>query len=93
MVFNEDYTNFLIEGGGVPPVAGLEDQLAQAEDADFLTMAYGMVRDAPHFQLSWDQALRADPAQELLTNLEQIFLLQITPEEFVTNMNATIDAG
>ena len=40
--------------------------------------------------MSWDQALPSAQAQELLTNLSQIFLLQITPEEFVEKMNATL---
>ena len=74
----------------MPPVIGIEDQIAGMEDADFLGLAYEMVRDAPHFQLSWDQALGSAPAQELLTNLEMIFLQQSTPEQFVTAMNATI---
>lgn len=90
-VFDEEYTTFLLENGGVPPVLGLEDQIAESEDSAFVDLAYGMVRDAPHFQLSWDQALEPAAAQELLTNLENIFLLQITPQEFVDNMNATIE--
>jgi raffinose/stachyose/melibiose transport system substrate-binding protein len=89
-VFDDDYTGFLLDGGGVPPVAGLEDAIAKTDDATFLSFAYGMVRDAPHFQLSWDQALAPAPAQALLTNLAQIFLLQITPEQFETTMNATL---
>ena len=51
-----------------------------------------MVLEAPHFQLSWDQALAPAPAQELLTNLSQIFLQEIEPADFVTNMNATLDS-
>lgn len=89
-VHNEDYVDFLIDGGGVPPIADIEDKLAEQDDSEFLVLAYELVRDAPHFQLSWDQALFPDPAQELLVNLDEIFLLQITPEEFVENMNATI---
>lgn len=91
IVFDEEYTAFLLDGGGVPPVLGLEDRIAQADDAEFLSLAYGMVRDAPHFQLSWDQALPSDQAQELLTNLEQIFMLRITPQQFVEAMNGTLD--
>jgi len=53
-------------------------------------MAYGMVRDAPSFQLSWDQALSPAQGQALLTNLDQIFLGQIKPQQFVDNMNAAI---
>lgn len=90
VVWDDEYTTYLLEGGGVPPVIGIEDQIAGMEDADFLGLAYEMVRDAPHFQLSWDQALGSAPAQELLTNLEMIFLQQSTPEQFVTAMNATI---
>lgn len=90
MVFNTDYTTELLDGGGVPPVLGLEDQIAKSDDAKFLSMAYQMVSEAPHFQLSWDQALGSAQAQELLTNLDKIFMLQSTPEEFVTAMNATI---
>lgn len=89
-VWNDEYVQTLLDGGGVPPVAGLEDRIAKTDDADFLSFAYGMVKDAPHFTLSWDQALPSDQAQELLNNLEQVFLLQITPEQFVTNMNGTL---
>ena len=90
MVFNDEYTEILLAGGGVPPVVGLEDRIAEIEDSEFVGLAYGMMRDADHFQLSWDQALPSAPAQDLLTNLEKIFLMQITPEEFVDAMNATI---
>ncbi len=89
-VFSEEYTTTLLEGGGVPPVVGIEDRLAETEHGDFLTFAYDLVQNAPNFTLSWDQALPAAQAQELLTNVDRIFLLEITPEEFVANMNATL---
>lgn len=89
-VFNEEYTTTLLEGGGVPPVVGIEERLADTEHGDFLTFAYNLVQDAPSFTLSWDQALPPAQAQELLTNIDRIFLLEITPEEFVANMNATL---
>jgi raffinose/stachyose/melibiose transport system substrate-binding protein len=89
-VFNEQYTTTLLEGGGVPPVTGIEERLADTEHGDFLTFAYGLVQNAPSFTLSWDQALPSAQAQELLTNIDRIFLLEITPEEFVANMNATL---
>jgi raffinose/stachyose/melibiose transport system substrate-binding protein len=89
-VFNEQYTKTLLDGGGVPPVVGIEDRLADTEHGDFLTFAYNLVQNAPSFTLSWDQALPSSQAQELLTNIDRIFLLEITPEEFVANMNATL---
>ncbi|MDO5662705.1 MAG: extracellular solute-binding protein [Brachybacterium sp.] len=82
----------LIADGAIPAVVDMESRLEESEDSGFLLHAYGMVQDAPHFQLSWDQALAPAPAQELLTNLSQIFLRQIEPQEFIDNMNATISS-
>lgn len=82
----------IIAAGGVPAVTGLQDKLASAgEDSEYLTYAYSMVAEAPAFTLSWDQALSSAQAQELLTNLSQVFLKQKTPADFVTAMNATIE--
>ena len=49
-----------------------------------------MVLDAPHFQLSWDQALPAAQSQALLDNLSQLFLGQIDPQQFSDAMDATL---
>lgn len=89
-VLSEDAVDELLAIGTVPPIAGLEDQIAANDNAEYLSFVYGMVRDAPHFQLSWDQALPADAAQELLNNLSQLFLGEITPQQFSDNMNATL---
>lgn len=89
-VLNEEYVQGLIDGGGVPPVKGLEDEIAKSDDADFLSFVYDLSRDAPTFQLSWDQALTPKQAQALLTNLEKVFLQTMTPEEFSEAMNKTI---
>jgi raffinose/stachyose/melibiose transport system substrate-binding protein len=76
--------------GDIPPVHGLESQLANAQNGQWLQYNYQMVQKAAHFQLSWDQALLPGPAQALLTNLSQLFLKQITPQQFSSNMNKTI---
>ena len=89
-LFNEQYLDDIIASGAIPVIKGVEDKLAASDDADFLTFAYKLASDAPHFQLSWDQALPAVQADAMLTNLDQIFLGEITPKEFASNMNATI---
>ena len=83
----------LIAIGDVPPVQGISSQLASAPNAEWLQFNYNMVLNAPHYQLSWDQALAPSAAQSLLTNLDQLFLKQISPQQFSTNMNATIGAS
>ncbi|HTK11434.1 MAG TPA: substrate-binding domain-containing protein [Ktedonobacteraceae bacterium] len=79
--------------GDVPAVQGIESQLASAENGDWLQYQYNLVQKAPHYQLSWDQALAPTPAQALLTNLDQLFLKQITPKQFSDNMNKTLTAS
>ena len=87
-------TDAMVKGfigvGDVPPVQGLESQLASAPNGEWLTYNYNMAKNAPNFQLSWDQILSPRQAQASLTNLSQVFLNQISPETFSNNMNKTI---
>lgn len=47
-----------------------------------------MVLTAPSFTQSWDQALAADLSQTMLTNIQQVFNKQMTPQEFADAMDA-----
>jgi raffinose/stachyose/melibiose transport system substrate-binding protein len=89
-VMNDAYVDSLLSGGSVPPVAGLEPKLAKTSDPGYLSYVYKLAKDAPNFQLSWDQALSPAQADELLNNLDKLFLKQVTPEQFSAAMNATI---
>jgi raffinose/stachyose/melibiose transport system substrate-binding protein len=89
-MMNTAYVNGLIKLANIPPVKGIAPKLAAAPNANFTTWTYRLIQNAPHFQYSWDQVLAADPANTLLTNLDQLFLKQITPEQFSANMNKTI---
>jgi raffinose/stachyose/melibiose transport system substrate-binding protein len=89
-VLNNDEVSRYIGLGDVPPVVGIESKLSQTKYGDWLLFIYNLTKNAPHYQLSWDQALAATPAQALLTNLDQLFLKQITPQQFSASMNQTI---
>ncbi|TNC22350.1 extracellular solute-binding protein [Amycolatopsis alkalitolerans] len=89
-VMNDSYVDSLLANGSVPPVNGIEAKLAKAQDPQYLSYVYNMASKAPNFQLSWDQALSPGQADTLLNNLGQLFLKQITPEQFSATMNATI---
>ena len=89
-MFNDENTQDLINSGAVPVIKGIESKLEASPDKDFLTFVYGMAKDAPSFTLSWDQALSPAQGDAMLSNLDQIFLKKITPEQFVSSMNATI---
>lgn len=89
-LMSDSYVDSLLASGSVPPVNGIQDKLAKAPDPAYLTYVYNLAADAPSFQMSWDQALSTGQADALLTNLDQLFGKQITPEQFAANMNATI---
>ena len=89
-VYSDDAVKAMLDAGSLPPIKDIGDKIAASPDAKYLTFAYNLVGNAPHFQLSWDQALPPQQATELLTNLSQVFLGQQTPQEFVSEMNATM---
>ena len=46
--------------------------------------------DSSNLQLSWDQELDSATSQALLDNIQQLFALSMTPQQFIDSMNATI---
>jgi raffinose/stachyose/melibiose transport system substrate-binding protein len=88
-VLNDSQVDSYLAAGSVPPVNGLESELASttSDDKRWLTFVYDLVQNSPTFQLSWDQALPSDQADPLLTNVDKSFLRQIEPERFGTNMS------
>ena len=88
--YSDGIVDGLLENGGVPPVKGIEDKVGKADDTGFLTWVYDAVSQASNYQLSLDVALPAEQGQALLNNLEQVFLKQITPQQFADAMNKTL---
>jgi raffinose/stachyose/melibiose transport system substrate-binding protein len=89
-MFTDANTDALISSGAVPVVTGIESKLEASPDKDFLTFVYGMAKNAPNFTLSWDQALSPAQGDAMLSNLDQIFLKKISPDQFIATMNAKI---
>jgi raffinose/stachyose/melibiose transport system substrate-binding protein len=79
-----------IKSGQVPIVKAAATKLASSPDAPFLQFVFNLTSQAPNFQQSWDQALSPAQAEALLNNIDQLFLLKITPEQFASAMNATL---
>ncbi|HLS64570.1 MAG TPA: extracellular solute-binding protein [Ruania sp.] len=80
-----------IDTGGVPVINGVDEKFSGSDDADWLKFVYDVASQAPNFVQSWDQALSSSTAETLLNNIEQLFGLSITPEQFADNMNQTLD--
>ncbi|MEU4538090.1 extracellular solute-binding protein [Streptosporangium sp. NPDC023825] len=89
-VLNDEDVKEWAGTGAVPIVNGADSAFAGAKDADFLNFVYGIASNAKSFAQSWDQALSPTAAEVLLDNIAKLFQLSITPEQFVSNMNAVI---
>ena len=90
-LFTDAEIDAYVTSGQVPVVKAAQSKLASSPDAAFLQFVYNTTAQAPNFQQSWDQALSPAQAETLLNNIDQLFLLKITPEQFASAMNATIE--
>ncbi|WP_314176482.1 extracellular solute-binding protein [Streptomyces winkii] len=86
-VYNDSYVENLLSIGNVPPVKNLDAKIKRAKSADWLSYVYGTTLDAKNFQLSWDQALAPELGNVMLTNLDQLFLGEISPAKFCAQMD------
>ena len=85
---SDDYVQGMLDAGQVPAIAGLDEQVKVGDFADFNSFTYQQVQNAPAFTQSWDQALDPDLSQTMLTNIQQVFNKQMTPQEFADAMQA-----
>lgn len=78
----------LMAGGELPPVSDVDALLPKApkDQREWLSFQADLVKTAPRFQLSWDQALAPAPAQTLLTALSKLFLGEYGPRDFADAM-------
>jgi len=90
-VENDQWASEILGRNGLPPVTSVESKLT-GDNMKFAQYSFGLVKNAKNFQMSWDQALSAEQGSALTTQLDRIFLLEITPQQFVDEMNKTIVA-
>lgn len=89
-VWTRDTMQEWVDNGMVPVKSGADDMMEASDDVDYLNFVYKSLAEAPDFTQSWDQALDPTAAEALLRNIDELFLLSITPEQFAENMNATL---
>lgn len=89
-LFDDTYVKAMVDGGDIPPTVGAEKFIKGSEQEPFLDFGYNLVLESSNFQLSWDQELPSDTSQTLLDNIQKLFALSITPQQFADAMNATI---
>jgi raffinose/stachyose/melibiose transport system substrate-binding protein len=89
-LLDNDEINGWIKSGGVPIIKGSDAQLSSSPDAEYLKFIYDLSSNAKVFAQSWDQALSPTAADTLLDNIAKLFQLQVTPQQWVDNMNGVI---
>lgn len=85
---SKTYAQSLVDNGDVPTTSNAASMLSGSPNPQFATDQYQMVEKAPSFTLSWDQALEAQYATPLLTEISKLFAGKTTPEKFVEAMKA-----
>lgn len=89
--YDDTMVSDLLKIGAVPPVKNIDSKVKAADGKmGFYSWVYQSMANTPAFRLSWDQSLPTDQAEAVLNNLEQVFLMSQTPDQFVEKMNATI---
>ncbi|GIH15466.1 extracellular solute-binding protein [Rugosimonospora africana] len=78
-----------VKSGGVPVLKDSES-LYTGDDAQFLKDMSSIASKAKVFAQSWDQALSPTAAETLLDNIAKLFQLQVTPQQWVDNLNGVI---
>jgi raffinose/stachyose/melibiose transport system substrate-binding protein len=81
------YARFEVSEGLVPVIAGSSKLFASSPLKQYLVPIYKAVQKAPYFQYSWDQALGPTKATPMTANLQKVFGLTETPQQFATTMN------
>jgi raffinose/stachyose/melibiose transport system substrate-binding protein len=89
-VMSPSYVDDLIKNGRTPPVPGLAGKLAAGSDGGWNSYVYNLAQNSAHYTLSWDQALAPDAADTLLTNLADLFLGKLTPQQFSAAMTKAL---
>lgn len=56
LMYSPELAEMQLATGGLPPTTTGADLIPQAANPEFVQFTYDLVAEAPHFQLSWDQA-------------------------------------
>ncbi|MEU6535030.1 extracellular solute-binding protein [Streptomyces sp. NPDC047000] len=81
---SEQYAKDLIANGDIPTTANAEKLLDASPNPEFAKFQYQMVKNAPAFTLSWDQAVDPDVSTPMLTEINKLFVGKSSPSQFVS---------
>lgn len=89
-VLEDEYLQKMVEGGDIPNTVNSDAFIEGSPQKEFTSFGYDIVKNSTSYQLSWDQDLPSATSQVLLDQIQMLFNLSVTPDQFIETMNATI---
>ncbi|WP_458115570.1 extracellular solute-binding protein [Arthrobacter sp. D2-10] len=88
LMYSDEFVQQQVGIGNLPTTTNTEQFLDQAADPEFAKYQFDLVQNAPHFQLSWDQAYPPEATVTIHTAVSQFFSGQIDEDGFIQAMQS-----
>ncbi|MEB0000995.1 MULTISPECIES: ABC transporter substrate-binding protein [unclassified Cryobacterium] len=88
LMYSDEFVQAQLAIGNLPTTTTTEKFLDQAADPAYATFQFNLVKDAPAFQLSWDQAYPQSASADLKTAVSQFFTGKLDVAGFISAMQA-----
>lgn len=86
--YSDEFVKAQLSIGNLPTTTNAEAQLDTATSPDYAHFQYDLVKNAPSFQLSWDQAYPQSASTAISTAVQQFFNGSIDVDGFIKAMQA-----
>ncbi|MFJ9327192.1 MULTISPECIES: ABC transporter substrate-binding protein [unclassified Streptomyces] len=88
LMYSDQFVKAQLSIGNLPTTTNTEGLLDTAASPEFAKFQYDMVKEAPAFQLSWDQAYPQSAATAMYQALQQFFNGSMDEDAFIKAMQA-----
>ena len=88
LMYSDQFVQEQVAIGNLPTTTNTEKFLDKAADPEYAKYQFSLVKEAPSFQLSWDQAYPPEATVTILTAVSQFFSGQIDEDGFIKAMQS-----
>jgi xylobiose transport system substrate-binding protein len=86
LMYSDGFVKKQLAIGNLPTTTNTEEFLDEAADPDYSHYLFDMVKQAPSFQLSWDQAYPPSAMTSIYRAVQQFFSGQLDADDFIQAM-------
>lgn len=88
LMYSDEFVEAQLAIGNLPTTTNTEQFLDQAASPEYAAFQFDLVKNAPHFQMSWDQAYPPAAGTPLKIAVQQFFSGQIDADGFIQAMKS-----